>query len=168
MQLEGLPTWEAMDDSSDIIIMIKMINSLSHQTTDQKYHPLSLYMAKKRVFGLQQGPHMTNAQLVEKPKVRVEVIEEIGGAIEADTNLVKQKLAAYLKDIMVDSADVNTAHTTEAQRRALEQYLAVILLCAEDRVRADRRILKELKNDVLKGQSAFPATQAEALAMVTE
>ena len=75
MQLEGLPTWEAMDDSSDIIIMIKMINSLSHQTTDQKYHPLSLYMAKKRVFGLQQGPHMTNAQLVEKPKVRVEVID---------------------------------------------------------------------------------------------
>ena len=34
MKIEGLPTWEAMDDSSDIIRMIKMMNSLSHQNTD--------------------------------------------------------------------------------------------------------------------------------------
>ena len=57
MQLEGLPTWEAVDDSSDMIKLINMVQGLSHQTTNQKYYPLYLYMAKKIVYGLQQPAH---------------------------------------------------------------------------------------------------------------
>ena len=53
-----------MGDSSDIIKLIKMVKSLTHQTTDWKYHPLSLYLAKKSVYVLHQGPHITNAQMV--------------------------------------------------------------------------------------------------------
>ena len=49
MKLELLSTWEAVDYSSDVIQLIKMVKCLSHQTTDQNYHPLSLYMAKKSV-----------------------------------------------------------------------------------------------------------------------
>ena len=102
-------------------------------------------MAKKSVFGLQHSPHTTNTQLVEKLKVRVEVVEEIGGAKGVNNKLVKHKLAAYLKEIMVDPADVNTAHITKAQRRAREKYTVVILLRAADRGRAGRQILQELK-----------------------
>ena len=78
MQLEVLLTWEAVDDRSNVIKLLKMLKILSHQTTDQKYHPLSLCMSKRSVCRLQQGPHVTNAQLVDKLKERVEVVEEIG------------------------------------------------------------------------------------------
>ena len=74
-------TWEAVDDSSDVIRILKMVKRLSHNTTNQKYYPLSLYMANNSVYRLQQGPHMTKTQLVDKLKARVEVVKEIGGEI---------------------------------------------------------------------------------------
>ena len=74
MHLEGLPTWEAVDDSSNMINLINIVKSLYHQITDHNYHPLSLYMAKNTVYGLYQVPHITNTQLVDKIKARVEVI----------------------------------------------------------------------------------------------
>ena len=43
MHIEGLPEWGATYDISYVIKLLKIIKSLSHQATDQKYHPLSLY-----------------------------------------------------------------------------------------------------------------------------
>ena len=40
MQLEGIPTCEAVDDISDVINLLKMMKRLSHHTTYQKYHHL--------------------------------------------------------------------------------------------------------------------------------
>ena len=71
---------------------------------------------------------MTNAQLVKKLKARVEVFEEISGAIRAYSNLIEDKLAKYLNDITVDPADAQTAHTTEAKKQSRERYLEVILM----------------------------------------
>ena len=85
MQLEVLLTWESVDDISNVIKLLKMAKSLLHQMTSQMYHPLSLYLEKISVYGLQQGPHMTNAQLLEKLKARVEVFKDIGGYIITDS-----------------------------------------------------------------------------------
>ena len=74
-----------------------MVKRLSHHTTDQKWHLLSLYMSKKSVYGLHQGPLMTNAQMVDKLKSMVEAVEDIVGAVGVDTNLVEEYFSAYLK-----------------------------------------------------------------------
>ena len=66
-----------------------MIKSLAHQATDQRYHPLSLYSSTQSVYCLQHGTMMTNTQLVDKLKSRLEVVEEIGGSIGADPNLLE-------------------------------------------------------------------------------
>ena len=50
MKLKGLPDWEATYDISDEIKLLKMINSLSHQATYHKYHPLSLYTEIKIIY----------------------------------------------------------------------------------------------------------------------
>ena len=97
IKLEVLTTWEAVDDRSDVIKLINMVKSLSHQTTDQNYHPLSLYMAKQIMYRLHQGPDTTNTQLAKKIKEIVEVIEEIGGTINVDTKRVEDKLTVYIK-----------------------------------------------------------------------
>ena len=60
------------------------------------------------------GLHMTSAQMVDKLQERVEVVEEIGGEIGVDTNLVEDDLVAYLKEIAVEPTDVNNTHTTKA------------------------------------------------------
>ena len=77
MQLEGLKNWGTVGRISNIITLLNMVHSMSHHTTDQKYHPLSLYMTKNSVYELKQGLHMTNTQLVENLKARREVVEEI-------------------------------------------------------------------------------------------
>ena len=46
---------------------------------------------------------MTNTQLVDKLKSRLEVVEEIGGSIGADPKLIVDELAAYFKDIGVNT-----------------------------------------------------------------
>ena len=75
MQIEGLLTWEVVYNSSDVINLFNMVKSLTHQTMDQNYHPLSMYLVNKSVYGLQQGPHITNAQLVNKLKAIVDVVK---------------------------------------------------------------------------------------------
>ena len=42
MQLEGLQDWEATNDTSNVIKLLKTIRSLTNQDTYQKYHLLSL------------------------------------------------------------------------------------------------------------------------------
>lgn len=85
-----------------------------------------------------------------------------------NTKLVEDKRAMYLKEITVSLTGFKTSHTTKSQRYARERYLAVILLCTEDNGRAGGRLLHELKNNALKGQSAFPATLAKALVVVND
>ena len=64
-----------MDDRSGVIKLLNMMKSLSRQNTDQNYYPLSLYIAMKSAYGLQQGTHTTNTKLVQKLKARVEVVK---------------------------------------------------------------------------------------------
>ena len=80
MHIERIPTQESV---------MKMVKSLTHHKTDQKYHPLYLYLAKNSMCRLQQVPHVTNTQLVEKIKARVEVVEEVCRGIRVDSKLVK-------------------------------------------------------------------------------
>ena len=87
---------------------------------------------------------MKNAQLVEKLKARVEVVEEIGGSIGAEPNLIKDELSAYFKEIGVETSNSQAFHTTDAQRQARECYLAFVLLSAVDRKRAGGHLLQEI------------------------
>ena len=103
MQLKGLQDWEATNDISDGIKILKTIKSLLHQALEYKCHPLSLCSAIKIEYYLQQEPVMMNAQLVDRLKDRVEVVEEIGGSIGADPKLIVDELAAYFKDIGVNT-----------------------------------------------------------------
>ena len=82
------------------------------------YHPLSLYLAKISVCMLQQVPQMTNAQLVDKLRATVEVVEEIGGEFGTDSQLVGGDIAKYLKEIVVEPSDATPSHTGKAKRRA--------------------------------------------------
>ena len=49
-------------------------------------------MSKKRVYGLNQVPNVTKAQLVKKLKARLEVVEEIGGAVRVKSKLAKENI----------------------------------------------------------------------------
>ena len=101
MQLEVLTNWEAMESGSEVIKILKMVKSMSHHTTDQKYPSLFLYMDNKSVYGIHQGPLMTKIQLVDNLKARLEVVEDISGVVVAHTKLVWDKLSVYLREIVV-------------------------------------------------------------------
>ena len=111
---------------------------------------------------------MTNAQLVDKLKARVEVVEEIYGSIGSDPNLIKDELDAYLKEIGVDASNSQASHTTWAQSQTGEKYISIILLSAADSNWSGGRLLQELKNYTLKGKFTFPGTLVEALVMLND
>lgn len=114
---------------------------------------------------------MKNSHLVEKMKDIVEVEEEIDGLIGSDPKLIEyevDELAAYLNEIGVNVSKAKADQTTEAQRQAQEHYLSIILFSAEDCNQSIERLLQELNDGSLKGQSIFPATPVEALAMLND
>ena len=55
MQLEGLPNWEAVYDISNATKLFKMVKSLTHQTTDQKYHPSPCIWPRRAYMGYTRG-----------------------------------------------------------------------------------------------------------------
>ena len=118
MQLKGIPDWEATDDSSDAIKILKIIRSLLHQEIDQKYHSLSLYTEIKSAYWLQKGTTMKNAQLLENMEARVEVVEEIYGSMGTDPKIIEYELNASLKEIGVNAYNTKDYNNTEAQRRS--------------------------------------------------
>ena len=61
---------------------------------------------------------MTNAQLVNNLKDRVELVEEICRSIGADPKLIEDELATYIKDIGVYVANSRTIHITETKKQA--------------------------------------------------
>ena len=142
-----------------------MIKSLANQETDKIYYLLSLYSSTV-VYCLQQGPMMTNTQLGDKLKARVEVVEGIGGSIGAYPKLIEDEIATYIKKIGLDAANAKTIHTTEAKNQAQERYLAVILLSAEYCNRTRGQLIQLIKNGALKSQSTLPVTLSEALDMI--
>uniref|UniRef100_A0A7S4MY55 Uncharacterized protein n=1 Tax=Odontella aurita TaxID=265563 RepID=A0A7S4MY55_9STRA len=125
-------------------------------------------MAKRSVYTLWKGTCTVNAQIVEKLKARVEVVEEIGGLIGDDPKLVETKLAAYLQEEGVSAANATADHKKEEKRRVKEKYLAVVLLCDADCSRAGGPFLKEIKNNALKGQKTFPNSVAEGFGIMND
>ena len=101
-------------------------------------------------------------------KAGVEVVGEISRSIGSDPKLIEDELSTYLEEIGVYTSNARTIHTIESNNQSQERYLAVILLSAADHNQTRGRLLKEFKNDSLKGQSAFTGTLAEALAMIND
>uniref|UniRef100_A0A7S4MQV7 Uncharacterized protein n=1 Tax=Odontella aurita TaxID=265563 RepID=A0A7S4MQV7_9STRA len=167
-KLHSIGKWEATNDAYDAIKILKLIKSLSHRTTDQKYFPLSLHMAKRSVYTPRQGPYTTNSQMVKNLKARVEIVQEIGGTIGEDTKLVEAELKVHLEEEGVLDINSTDDHRNEVKRRARDRYLAIVLLNAADRYRSGGQIMKELKNDQLKGHGKFPKNMAEGLGMLSD
>jgi hypothetical protein len=51
-RLKGLKTYEKMNESSDLLGLMKAIKGLIYKFDGQRYHGMALHLAKKRGFAL--------------------------------------------------------------------------------------------------------------------
>jgi hypothetical protein len=77
--LKGLKGYEKMNESSDLLRLMKAIKGLVYKFTGQRYHAMSLHLAKKRWLNLYQGRETSNASYLEKFNTCVSIIEHFGG-----------------------------------------------------------------------------------------
>jgi len=73
-----------------------------------------LQLAKRSIYTLRQGPYTSNAHHFEKLKARVEVVEEIGGTIGDDTEMVNGELKEYLAEEGIAETNATDDHKKEA------------------------------------------------------
>ena len=135
----------------DLMILIRIIRTITFKFDEQKYLTLALHQAKANFYSIRQGS-LSNA----------EYLENFNNIVDIATAYNRQLHDQAITDIATDTvhAGVDYDTLTDAQQaivqeNAKDMYLACAFLCQSDRKRYVR-FLEELENDYTKGKSNYP------------
>ena len=161
-RLQALDTYEDMHTASDGLQLLIAIKDLMFNVQEQKYVPLSIYLAKQQFFLLSQGRN-TIGEYYEQFKNQTDVLEHIGAGIGDDEAIMKQVL---------HSQGINVNEATDAQEEPAEiegtqWYLALAFLMGSDRSQFGC-LLEKLENDFTTGNDNYPKTLTDAYNMLLE
>ena len=128
-----------------MLILIRIIRTITFKCDEQKYLPLALHQAKAKFYNIRQGS-LSNA----------EYLANFNHVLDITTAYNRQLHDQTITDITTETAhtgvdyDTLTApHQAIVQENAKDMYLACAFLCQSDRKRYGR-FLEELKNDYTK------------------
>jgi hypothetical protein len=76
--------YDVMKDAFDLVVLIKAIKGLSYQFEGGNYHPMAIYLAHKRLYGLYKMQEITNTQFLKKFMTCVSVTVHYGGGMGRD------------------------------------------------------------------------------------
>jgi hypothetical protein len=151
--LKGLKTYEKMNESSNLLGLMKAIKGLIYNFNGQWYHTISLHLEKKRWFALYQGRDTSNASYLEKFNTCVYVIEKIDGELGVDSEGVKAELAI----MKIDLTNASGFQVLTATVFARDKCLAVAYLSGADKAHYGR-LVEDLENYFTKGNNTYPGT----------
>ena len=155
--------WHSALTTYDVMILIRIIRTITFKFDKQKYLPLALHQAKANFYNIRQGS-LSNAEYLEKFNNVVNIATAYNGQLHDQT----------ITDIATETAhtgvDYNTLTAPQqaiVQENAKDVYLACAFLCQSDRKRYGR-LLEELENDYTKVNSNYPTDLVTAYRMISE
>jgi hypothetical protein len=157
-KLKGLPDYGNLNDSVELIKLLKAIKGLTYHFEGQIYQALALHGALTRFCILRQDRSTTNAQYLEKFQMKVAVVEQFRGNIGRNTRVVRAELE------LAGFTDQTTAGKKEklaATQRAKDKYLSVAFLCSADKARY-MKLLEDLDNAYLYGTYSYSVNVTSA------
>ena len=146
-----------------VLILIRIIRTITFKFDEQKYLPLALYQAKANFYNNRQGS-LFNAEYSEKFN------NIVGIATAYNRQLHDQAITDIATEIAHAGMDYDTltaAQQAIVQKNAKDMYLACAFLCESDRKRYGR-LLEELENNYTKGNSNYPTDLVTAFRMIRE
>jgi len=139
----------------DSLKLLKIIYEFVFKSNNHQYKYKAEDQAKRNYYNLRQTPDMSCQEYFEKVRNITEVIKSLGGSLGDEMHL-RDELPEREPRGGYTEAQISAAKT-RIQRKTIEYSLLV---------RADRgqirKLIKEIKNDFLKGHNDYPKTPTEA------
>jgi hypothetical protein len=159
-KLESMTSYMAISVASNGIELLKEIKGSMYNFQGQKYRPMALHKAKKRLYLLSQDKHHTPQVYLERFRNSVEVIKHCGGSIGMDPGLVDEVLKMAIPTALTrDTASAEQIRSAEQYTR--ERYLACALLMGSDPHRYGK-LIKDLENNFTQGRDNYPKNLVDA------
>ena len=125
-----------------MLILIRIIRTITFKFDEQKYLPLALHQAKANFHNIRQGS-LSNAEYIEKFNSVVDIATAYNGKLhdQAITDIVTETAHTG-----VDYNKMTAPQQAIVQENAKDMYIACAFLCQSDRNRYGQ-FLEELEND---------------------
>jgi hypothetical protein len=158
-QLRAEPTWNEVDEKSDVIGLLKLIQSNSNVKQPRRFHPHHLFDAQKEFLTFTQGS-LSVTEYYNAFKDRLEHLERLCGPIGQDEIRVNE----YIRTELGISGGRSSASRDDVDRALAgcrEQYIATIFLFNANRDKYGG-LQRSLENNYLVLGIPYPSTLIEA------
>ncbi len=171
-KLEGTDTYEAIEESDDVVGLLKLIRSLAYSTTPIRYPFVVAAEQVKRMINTRQG-NDTLTTHYRKWTAGMEVMESVFGIFVPEKLIVEQKTKPEKEttdsdDTGEQSKDETTDSDTVSSNRedAIERFKACLFLLSLDFKRYGAAI-DDMNNQHLIGHEAYPTTVEGVVNLLT-
>jgi len=144
------------------IDLLKIIRAMCYSFKDQKCLPQSIYEANNRFCSMRQSKHETPVQCCERHQNCAQVLEQCGGTIGQEEELLK--VVYKEKKIKISSASASEKDDVSAASR--ERILGIGFIAGADTVRCGT-MLRSFENACTAGRDEWPKTLSDAHRVMT-
>ena len=141
----------------DVLILIRIIRTITLKSDEQKYLLLALHQEKANFYNIRQVS-LSNTEYLEKFSNVVDIATEYNGKLH-DQAIID--ISTEIKHTGVDYDKLNYGQQAIVQESAKDMYLTCALLCQSDRKRYGR-LLEELENHFTEVNSNYPTNLVTA------
>ena len=149
-RIEASEKWKAVNAKTDVIGLLKLIQSASN-TKQTKQEPSHTLMEAYREFFSFRQVRLSNSDYLQAFKDRLEVLERLAGEIGNDDDRVLDKYASMAATI---------SHS-QAQAACREEFIATNFLFGADKIRYGD-LLVDMQNEYIISGRPYPATLTDA------
>ena len=157
-ELETCTNYRTMHEQEDPIALIKNIKGVTHNFKDQKYSTGSMWHAYKQLYSIIQKEDEDIKDYYDRFKNQVEVIENNGGELGTEKELLQQD--NIFKNLS-ESEKRDDDNINEAKARTREKFLAYGILAGCDKRRFGS-LTEDLENNYTLGDNKYPITMQKS------
>ena len=162
--IEAHHDWRQVNDTSDVIGLLKLIQQAVVTKNTSKYEVHALVDAFHSFYSFRQGPSMSHSEYLDKFKDLVDVIIQCGSDIGCD----KQQVKSYITNEWgADPEYLSEEDYNKAADACRERYLAVCLITKADKNRIGD-LLIDVSNEYTRNPSSstYPKTLTKAYELI--
>ena len=162
--IESHPDWHTVNNNSDVISILKLIQSAVVTKNTSKNEVHSYVDAVHAFYSFKQHNNMSHSEYLDRFKDLVEVILQHGGDLGADYDRVNR----YLKEeLNKDPELITNEDRMKAVEACRERFLAVCLLVKGNKNRVGDLII-DIANEFTRNPTAssYPRTLTKAYDMI--
>ena len=149
--------WESVNTSSNTLGLLRLIRQSLYQRATRRHETHALIDAETTLMCFRQSERMSNSDYLEKLRDLVEAYEHLGG--EPGTS------KARVDSLLIDPDLADDDERQEANTKARDEYLAVLLLTKSDHKRYGP-LITDVENAYTRGQDGYPTTVSGAYDML--